>query len=99
MPHDNVVNEVLNSKADVGFVRTGILEDMQKEGKIKLSDFKIINKQLAFSYPVVISTAQYHEWAFASTAKTPETLGESVAKGDRSIEGNHNFTPQTFPPT
>jgi hypothetical protein len=35
MPHDNVVQEVIEGKADVGFVRTGVLEAMGATGFVQ----------------------------------------------------------------
>ena len=42
MPHDKVVKAVLNKQADVGFVRTGVLEAMIKEGALNWSQIKLI---------------------------------------------------------
>lgn len=62
MPHDKVVEAVLSYNADVGFVRTSVIEDMVKEGKLALSDIKIINKQNDSTFPFIRSTRLYPEW-------------------------------------
>ena len=73
--HDLVVMDVLNSKADVGFVRTGVLEGMEKRGQIKLSSFKIINSQPGAGFPVALSTRLYPEWPIVATEKvSPQTV-------------------------
>ena len=59
--HDNVILAVKNGAMDAGTVRTDVLEAMEKEGKIAMSDFKIIN-QAKDSFPFVHSTELYPEW-------------------------------------
>ncbi|MBE9525507.1 MAG: PhnD/SsuA/transferrin family substrate-binding protein [Proteobacteria bacterium] len=66
MPHDKVVRVVLNGQADVGFVRTGILESMQKEGKLDLKQIKILQKQNLSDFPYQSSTNLYPEWPFSA---------------------------------
>ncbi len=77
--HDNVVMAVKKGEADVGTVRSDTLERMEAEGKIKLSDFRIIN-QVHDSYPFVHSTRLYPEWPLAATAITPPKMAKQVAK-------------------
>ncbi len=59
--HDNVILAVKNGVMDAGTVRTDVLEAMAAEGKISMSDFKIIN-QVKDSFPFVHSTELYPEW-------------------------------------
>jgi len=74
MPHDKVVMAVLEGKADVGFVRTGILESMAREGKIRLDQVKVINRQPAENFPQIFSTDLYPEWPFAAMPEVPDDL-------------------------
>lgn len=76
MPHDKVVYLVENGSADAGFIRTGVLEKMAKEGKINLNDFKIIHQQTNF--PQALSTDLYPEWPFASSKHTDRVLANHV---------------------
>lgn len=66
MPHDRVVQAVLDGHADVGFVRSGVLEAMAEDGSIKASDFKVLNMQTQTDYPVMSSTRLYPEWPMAA---------------------------------
>jgi len=66
MPHDKVVAAVLNKQADVGFIRTGVLEALHKERGLDLSQFKLINQQTIPSFPFVLSTSLYPEWPIAA---------------------------------
>ena len=76
MPHDKVVYSVAKGAANIGFIRTGVLEKMAKEGKIKREDFKIIHP--VDDFPLALSTTLYPEWPFASTKKTNHTLANKV---------------------
>lgn len=55
--------------ADVAFVRTGILESMQKEGKLTIDEFVIIDKRDDPGFEFVHSTELYPEWMLLSAAK------------------------------
>ncbi len=79
MPQDKVVQEVLGGDADVGFVRTGIIESMVREGKLKLGDIKVLNKQSAETFPQLLSTELYPEWAFSATLDVRDELIKRVS--------------------
>jgi PAS domain-containing protein len=70
MPHDQVIEEVLSGKADAGFVRTGVLESLEKIGKIKLGEQATIrvlaphNLDNAEKIYSLHSTEHYPEWSF-----------------------------------
>jgi len=78
-PHDNVVNAVLAQRADIGFVRSGILESMAIEGKLDLAKIRIINRQNLPDYPVSVSTRLYPDWTFAALPQTDTQLKDEVA--------------------
>lgn len=78
--HDVVVRNVLNGKADAGAVRSGVLELMAMEGKIKLADFHVLDeKRLLGDNTLMHTTHLYPEWAFAMLADTDIKLAEKVA--------------------
>jgi two-component system sensor histidine kinase TtrS len=76
--HDNVVLAVKNGAADAGTVRSDTLECMQDEGKIQMSDFRVIHP-VKDDFPFVHSTVLYPEWPMAATAKTDEALRQKLA--------------------
>jgi diguanylate cyclase (GGDEF)-like protein/PAS domain S-box-containing protein len=78
-PHDKVVQAVLEGQSDVGFVRTGLLEAMAREGKLDLEKVKVINTQSLSSFPVKTSTALYPEWPFSYLAHVDERLARQVS--------------------
>ena len=85
--HDEVVRAVLAGEADVGFVRTSIIESMLNEKKINAADIKIINPKSYLGFPFLISTQLYPEWAFAAIAgKVNERLERRLAAALLEIE-------------
>jgi diguanylate cyclase (GGDEF)-like protein/PAS domain S-box-containing protein len=78
MPHDNAVMQVLEGKADVAFVRTGIIENLAREGKIRLDQFKVLNQQPLLKYPQLLSTELYPEWPVAAEIDEPQKLVKQV---------------------
>jgi len=78
MPHDKAVLEVLNGQADVAFVRTGVLENMVREGKIDLKQFKVLNRQPSNLFPQLLSTDLYAEWPFSAMPAVPDELVKKV---------------------
>ncbi len=77
--HDAVVMSVYSKMADIGTVRTDTLERMEKEGRVKLSDFKIIHP-MKDAFPFVRSTILYPEWPLAKTKATPDDIADKVKK-------------------
>jgi len=77
--HDNVVLAVKNGSVDAGTVRSDTLERMAEEGKIEISEFRILHK-MEDDFPFLHSTQLYPEWPMAATAKTDKALAEKVAE-------------------
>lgn len=70
--HQETVYTVLDSKADVGFIRDGILEEMIASNEIKSDDIFIINEQTNSTHPYKISTRLYPEWPVFSLPHVDE---------------------------
>lgn len=79
LPLEKIVNAVLTGEADVGIVRTDVLERMEAEGKIDLRDFRVINPQSHPGFPLKISTRLYPEWPIAKVKHTSDELAQNVA--------------------
>jgi diguanylate cyclase (GGDEF)-like protein/PAS domain S-box-containing protein len=78
MPQDKVVKTVLDGQADVGFVRSGLLEAMVREGKLDPGRLMVLNAQKLSAFPVKSSTALYPEWPFSYLAHVDEHLARQV---------------------
>ena len=68
-PMDRVVESLRKNEADVGFFRTGYIEEMIENGKLKPDELRIINKIENDNYPYAHSTPLYPEWAVLATSK------------------------------
>ncbi len=77
--HDKVVMAVKNGEYDAGTVRTGILEKMVIEGRIKIEDFKLISAKHHNRFPLLHSTRLYPEWPFSKLHHTDNELAQKVA--------------------
>ena len=78
-PQDHVVEAVLDGRADAGFVRTGVLEALAREGKLDAGKLKVLNLQHPPGFPVQVSTRLYPEWPFAALPNVDEHLAQRVA--------------------
>ena len=77
-PQDLNVMAVLNGQADVGFVRSGLLESMADEGLIDMSALKVINGWLPPDYPFQLSTQLFPEWPLAVAPHVPMEVANQV---------------------
>ena len=77
--HDAVVRAVLAGEADVGTVRTGILEAMSLDEGSPLEKVRILGDLRSDKYPFHHSTQLYPEWPFSKLPHTPTRLARRVA--------------------
>lgn len=96
--HDAVIYAVRSGSVDAGIIRTDVLERLVAEGKIDISDFKVINQQHFEGFPFLLSTQLYPEWAFSKVSSTPLELAEEVtiallsmpSENPSSADGNNS---------
>ncbi|MGZ5051505.1 MAG: EAL domain-containing protein [Methylobacter sp.] len=88
MPHDSAVEAVLSGQADIGFVRTGVLENMAQEHKLDMVQIKILNRQDLTDYPYQSSTQLYPEWPIAALPHIDEHLARDVTAALFLLENN-----------
>lgn len=77
-PQDKIVQAVREGTVDAGTVRTDLLERLDAQGKIKLSEFRILNQRVNSSFPFLHSTDLYPEWPIAIIKGTSEKLAQEV---------------------
>jgi ABC-type phosphate/phosphonate transport system substrate-binding protein len=87
--HDQVVLAVKEGRADAGSVRTNILETMQRDGKIKIDDFVIINKMQHEGFPEVCSTPLYPDWPVAALKETRPDVAARMKEALLTIPPGH----------
>ena len=76
--HEKVVQGILAGRADVGLVRSDLLEQMASEGRLKLSDIKVIHQRIEGDFPYLLSTRLYPEWPLAKVRGIPDELAKQV---------------------
>ncbi len=62
LPQNKVVKSLLDGSADVGFVRTGLIETLEQQGSLTPGRLKVINRQELPDFPYASSTRLYPEW-------------------------------------
>jgi len=77
-PHDEVIAAVARKEVDAGIIRGGLLEILAGEGKIDLTDFRVLNAQKFDGFPYLVSSPLYAEWPFAALPSVDKELREQV---------------------
>jgi diguanylate cyclase (GGDEF)-like protein/PAS domain S-box-containing protein len=92
MPQDNVIEAVLSGRAEFGFVRTGVLEDMAREGRLDINKIEVINPQKLPGFAMQSSTRLYPEWPFSAMPHIDENLARRVAAALFVLEDDKTVT-------
>lgn len=88
-----IVDAVLQGRVDAGFVRTGLLEQLSREGLIHLDDLRVIRStHVDPSFPLTLSTRLYPQWALAAMPWLDEPTARLVAGTILSIPHGHEVT-------
>ncbi|MFP4137386.1 MAG: diguanylate cyclase domain-containing protein [Halomonas sp.] len=87
--HDAVIEALQEGRVDVGFVRSGILERMQAEGRLDRSRFRVINSQRFAGFPFEVSTRLFPEWPFIALPHVPAETVRQVAVALYSLSSDH----------
>ena len=85
---DDIAMAVKAGMFDAGFVRTGILESMEKSGLLKIDDFIIVNKQEG-DVPLVLSTSLYPSWAVIAQGDADEETTKKLTDFLMSVKGDN----------
>jgi len=75
---DDLVLAIKLGLIDAGFVRTGMLESMEKEGRIKMADFVIVDERQGDGLSLVHSTDLYPEWYFSTMSNVSKDTAAKV---------------------
>lgn len=78
-PQDKVIDVLLKGEADAGFVRSGVIEAMVREGKLDPAQLRVINLQNLPGFPHAVSTRLYPEWPFFALPQVEEDVARRVA--------------------
>ena len=75
---DDLVLAVDKGFIDAAFVRSGILESMDKKGEIKINDFVVVDSRTDPELPFLHTTELYPEWCLVTAANTDPQLAETL---------------------
>ena len=79
-PQDAIVMAVLRGETDAGIVRTGLIESMAREGRIRLADVRVLQADRYPAWPHQVSTRLYPEWPFLAREGANKRITEAVAR-------------------
>jgi two-component system sensor histidine kinase TtrS len=91
-PMDQIVRRITAGEADVGLVRSGLVEAMIAEGKIPPDSVRFLNRNASYRHGEGVSTRLYPEWPFAALSSTPRELRDKVALA--LLSAHHSDLPE-----
>ena len=81
-----VIDAVLQGQADLGFVRTGLIEELEQSGQLAPGRLAVVNPKPGLGYPVHLSTALYPEWALAALPHVDEATSRTLTAALLSMD-------------
>ena len=88
-PVDQVVTSVLTGKADVGFMRTGVLEDLEREGKLAPGELEVLHPLAHPGFEHRASTRLYPDWPFLSMLHVDAATSQRIATALMALTPDH----------
>lgn len=79
MPPSRAIKALLAGMVDVVYVRSGIIEALEKEGLIGKGQLRIINARKVAGFPFALSTDLYPEWPIATLPHLDEMAAIDIA--------------------
>ncbi|MBI5891073.1 MAG: PhnD/SsuA/transferrin family substrate-binding protein [Nitrosomonadales bacterium] len=78
-PMSLAVDALSTNKADVAIIRTCLIEQLAKQGKLKLADFKVVSPRPEPGFKCIPSTQLYPDWPLAAARDMDLELAKKVA--------------------
>jgi diguanylate cyclase (GGDEF)-like protein/PAS domain S-box-containing protein len=88
-PVDQVITSVLDGQSDVGFVRTGVLEDLEREGKLQPGELAVVHPLNHPGFDFRASTQLYPEWPFLAAADVDASISQQVSAALLNLRPDH----------
>jgi PAS domain S-box-containing protein len=89
LPYEQVLQALLDGKVDAAFVRSGILEAWQREGRIAPGALRVLNRKDLPGFPDAISTPLYPERPVAAMPHVDEALAKRVTAALLEMPEDH----------
>jgi diguanylate cyclase (GGDEF)-like protein/PAS domain S-box-containing protein len=87
--HDAVIRALLAGTVEAGFVRTGVVEQMQAEGLLPAGRLRLLNGQNSPGFPYWLSTRLYPEWPMLALPRLDERHGRLIASALLGLAPEH----------
>lgn len=87
--HNKVVTAVVEGKADVGFIRSGVLEAMVKAGQLTAGQVKVLSPKAVDTFPFALSTDLYPEWPLLALPRLQDREIRQVASALLALDMYH----------
>lgn len=84
--YDDVLDAVLERRADVGFVRTGVLERWRRSGDPRVRELEVVAPLIVDGFPFVTSTPVHPEWPVVLLPHLDDTLGRRFVQTLLALE-------------
>lgn len=78
-PMPRIVTAVARGQADAGIVRACLLEELARDGRIRLADFKVLSPRRVEGFACGLSSELYPDWPIATLRHTDLRLAKGVA--------------------
>ncbi|CAM9117981.1 unnamed protein product, partial [Chrysoparadoxa australica] len=75
----DIVRDVVAGVADVGFVRTDLIDQMVESGDINAADIKVLDPKVIEGFPFDVTTGLVPEWHIAALMHVPDAVVAAVA--------------------
>lgn len=92
---DNSLLSLANGVVDVAFIRTGVFEQLVKEGSIKSDDYVIVDNQHVPDFNTLLSTDLYPEWYVTATPKVSTEWAQKLKTALLAITPESEVAKQT----
>ena len=86
---DSLVYHVRNGLAAAAFIKTGVLENMAKEGKIDIDQFVVVDQRKDANFPQLHTTQLYPGWFFSATPKAEDKMVVKVKEALLRLTSDH----------
>jgi len=87
--HDAVVEAALEGLVDAGFVRTGVLESLSRDGRLDRTRLKVLNAQRLAGFPFAVSTRLYPEWPLIALPQVERATVQRIAMALFALTPEH----------
>lgn len=96
-PMQRIVTAVARNQADAGIVRACLLEELARDGSIRLADFKVLSPRRVEGCACGLSSELYPDWPLATLRHTDRQLAKVVVMALLSMPGSATGYAWTVP--